>query len=828
MGAVTREILLDTFMAVKELVRQREVSTQGVDALKVSPSGSVPLEVQNNCLPIPNSRLDSKEMGRKNPKNKFPASPAYFIGRDNDIERLTEYLSSEHSSPTILLQGAPGIGKTALSIAVANSEQVKNKFKDRRTFVSLVGVTSVASLEATVAQALSMDRRVDINSIITFLKRNPRLLVLDNLETPWEHCQEDTEIFLRRISQIADMGIIASFRGFEVIRGISWGLIHTVTTLKTPNDLELFCRISGIKHSNDKHLMLFQKALGGLPLAIWLVASNAKPDSLPGLWQDWLQLGVSLARDMNREADAQSSLPHSIELSVKSKRLDETSRRLFRILGQLPAGISISDRRSLFRDPEGAFARIALLGAGLAFEADSRLMMLPPIREYAARKHVPLAGDTERPWTDHYLNLVKKRGNLIGFRAGNEKGQSVSAAESLVPEFGNIENLITAQIKTGQLTLSEEFFDGFDRIIKYGCLSGEIFNDLIRRYNDINDPTLEARCYRSLGESLLRRSNLQGAIESYSNAYRIYSQIGSSEEIAKCDLALGTAYILSDRQEEAAERLNRAWKYFSSESFSMHHIECLQRRAEMAVRTSSLDQANSLFMEAMSKYKEIEYIAGCADCLRGLGDVAIRQWRVTDARRYYNEAKREYELIGDQLRVVNCDTRIAQILVMENDYIRARERFSEAIIHYRELGNILGEANCLIDIARIELDNLVLDSSIQNLEGALHLFENMKSRFGVAMCNETFSDLFFKKGDVHSAIKYVESALNIYKEIPDKLGAANCYLRIARIRVHQGVIDEARCLVEIAVPIFKEIGDPRGEKESALLLKRMDAKSVSL
>lgn len=176
---------------------------------------------------------------------------------------------------------------------------------------------------------------------------------------------------------------------------LAWALVHPVVNLEPPDDVELFCRVAGNRFPDDPHLPRFMTALGGIPLAIELVAARAHGrTSLAPLWAQWTRIGAALAAKPGSDAGRLTSLPHSIELSLASSRLTAIARRLFCLLGQLPAGLTAEDRNELLGD-DGFDGEEALLRIGLAVERNGRLDLLPPIRDYAAHHHV-----TE--WTESF------------------------------------------------------------------------------------------------------------------------------------------------------------------------------------------------------------------------------------------------------------------------------------------------------------------------------------------------------------------------------------------------------------------------------------------
>jgi hypothetical protein len=232
------------------------------------------------------------------------------------------------------------------------------------------------------------------------------------------------------LAAIPGLALLASFRGRDRVGGPAWALVHPVEQLKPPFDKELFCRIARRNFEGDPHLPLFLTALEGIPLAIELVAARAHGRaSLEALWTQWTNIGSALAVHPDFDAERLTSLPHSIELSLKSSRLTPAAHRLFRLLGQLPAGIVADDRDFLLND-EGFEAEEALLRIGLAAERGNRLDLLSPLRDHAQRHHQPQPDDMA--WPARYLQITRELSEIMGTAAG------AGVMMRLHPEFANI------------------------------------------------------------------------------------------------------------------------------------------------------------------------------------------------------------------------------------------------------------------------------------------------------------------------------------------------------------------------------------------------------
>src|SRR5262249_41257292 len=108
------------------------------------------------------------------------------IGREKQIEAVLRGVLSRRRLPVPVL-GSPGIGKSTVTLAALHRPRVVRAFPTRRFFVPCDIAQSGEALAAAIAYTLGLglgphpERRV-----IAELDHTPAVLVLDNLETPWE------------------------------------------------------------------------------------------------------------------------------------------------------------------------------------------------------------------------------------------------------------------------------------------------------------------------------------------------------------------------------------------------------------------------------------------------------------------------------------------------------------------------------------------------------------------------------------------------------------------------------------------------------------------
>lgn len=120
------------------------------------------------------------EVSAELPAN-LPATWTRFFGREDEIESLVQLLQGD--SRFVTLSGMGGTGKTRLVLEVIR--RIAPARKGPVYFVSLASLTDAELLFSTIRDALRLPVSPDLpplQQIVTLLKNQPTLLVLDNFE----------------------------------------------------------------------------------------------------------------------------------------------------------------------------------------------------------------------------------------------------------------------------------------------------------------------------------------------------------------------------------------------------------------------------------------------------------------------------------------------------------------------------------------------------------------------------------------------------------------------------------------------------------------------
>src|SRR5688572_25637395 len=229
------------------------------------------------------------------PRSNLPATFTSLIGRDKDIAAIHDYLINPDIRLVTLI-GAPGIGKTRLSIASASKSLAE--FSDGVFFVALAPLDQPSLIPSATLQALGYIEKNNLSPeerLIEGIANKRMLLVLDNCE----HLINDiARLASSLLSACSRLKILTTSREALRIPG-EW--IYSVPVLDLPKEksvvdtetisefpaLVLFAERAravrsdfALNAKNVRAVASICSQLAGLPLAIELIAARVKTFSI--------------------------------------------------------------------------------------------------------------------------------------------------------------------------------------------------------------------------------------------------------------------------------------------------------------------------------------------------------------------------------------------------------------------------------------------------------------------------------------------------------------------------------------------------------------------
>jgi tetratricopeptide (TPR) repeat protein len=660
------------------------------------------------------------------PRSSLPTKPLRCLGRDDDLRSVIEALLAQRDDTAVLVLGGPGMGKTTVTRQAAVDPTVVEKFGQRRWFVELETAANAEAIEKATTIALGLDpASAGFDSALARLGLAPGLLVFDNLETPWDGEREKVEALLTALHRVLGLALLASIRGNDSPAGVRWTRRRTMHQLESPYDREMFLDIATDVKANDPDLDPLLALLGGVPIAIELVAQLAAPhDSLHAIRTEWDRVGSALATRRGMDPSRLTSLEVSLELSFQSARLGVSGRRLFAILGQLPAGIAPDDLDALLGTT--AFdARQGLLASGLGFERGGRLDLLPPIRDHARRLHPPPNADSPL-WRDHYLALAGASSDQMGTRDG------AAAVHRIATELPNLDAAIRAAISADALLVTADAISGImNAMAATGLGTTAALRELAYACHAAGDIAGEARTIDAMGYVAFCRSDYAAARKAYEEALPLYRRAGVIQGEANCIQGLGDLALRRFDHAAANKAHDEALLLYRKVGDFLGEANCIQKLGEIALQRSDHETAQRAYEQALPLHRQIGSVLGEATSIACLGEIAFARSDHGAARKAYNEALPLFGEVGDILGKANCIQRLGDIALAHSDHEAAPKAYKQALPFYRQVGNIRGEANCIKALGDIALARSDHEAARTGYERALGLYQRIEEPYSI-------------------------------------------------------------------------------------------------
>ncbi|KAJ7445457.1 P-loop containing nucleoside triphosphate hydrolase protein, partial [Mycena latifolia] len=321
----------------------------------------------------------------------LPVKPKIFHGRESELKEIVDILHQE--SPRIAILGAGGMGKTSLAKATIHHPDITCKY-EKCFFVLADSVSTSIGLSVLIAEHIGLKPAKDAMAQVLhyFATHGPSLLILDNLEAPWEPLKSRGEVeeLLSKLTDVPHLALIITMRGAERPAKVQWTrpFLAPLKPLSDAAARDTFFAIAEDAH-DSKEVDEVLSLTDNMPLAVDLIAHAVDLEgSCSTVLARWKSEKTALLSAGN---DRKSNVDTSIIISLSSSRMSTGAKDLLSLLSILPDGLSdVELVQSKLSIQDVMTCKATLLATSLAFTDDKRrLKSLVPIREHMQCFHPP-------------------------------------------------------------------------------------------------------------------------------------------------------------------------------------------------------------------------------------------------------------------------------------------------------------------------------------------------------------------------------------------------------------------------------------------------------
>lgn len=705
---------------------------------------------------------------------RVPVVLTPLIGRERDMSDVCTMLDRPEVRLLTLI-GTGGIGKTRLSIQVANA--MLEHFIDSVCFVPLAEVKDAGLVLHTIAQELGIPEigaQPVIEQIKSLLQEKRFLLLLDNFEHVMEAALEVEELL---VACPALKIVVTSRAALHLRAEYEYPVPPLSLPDLTPESEELLYSQSAavalfvqrartilptfqITPANAHIIAEICLRLDGLPLAIELAAARIKllpPQALLARLSQRLQLLSGGIRDAPvRQQTLRNTLKWSYDLlNAEEQRL---FRRLSVFVGEwtLDAVEAICQpeleqaNSSLLDTISSLLDKSLLLPLGQQGE-EPRLIMLETVREYAQEclRESGEAEASERAYALYYLQLVQEAEPYL--KGGEQQPHWFARLErdmtnifaaleaaftyGLYAEFVRGINAFTHFLFTRGLYAQAEFQLKRAQHIASTLHDTTGLIDTLYHLNEVADkqgsydqaeaylreglpsarqpgePARLSHVLRSLGWVLSRRGEYVQAVDYLQEALALAKQVGDHELIARSCLVLSGVMDELGDYAQTESYLLEGLAVARQSGNRKHISALLTGLGRLAIVQGQYSQAEVYSQEALVLANQIGYREASMVLLSNLGYIAGEQGNYSDAERYSQEALVLARQSGNREKISSLLSNLGTFAGAQGNKSRAQAYMEEALLLARQIGSHWLLAASLYERGEFDLRQQRLDDA---------------------------------------------------------------------------------------------------------------------
>jgi DNA-binding SARP family transcriptional activator/tetratricopeptide (TPR) repeat protein len=809
--------------------RDRLIAEQGAEP------GPVLAELHQRILrrdPELAVRLASRP-GRGAQPDTLPPQTVEFVGRSAELALLTA--DGPDGPQVAVIEGMPGVGKTALAVHAARS--VADQYPDGLFYLSFHTHDSGCPALDTAESLHRLLRMLSVPAAQipdgvgeraalwrAQLSRRCAVVILDDAA---RHDQ------IRPLLPVAgrSMILITARRRLPEVEGAR---MVNLDVLSPGDAVTLFARIAGPGQASDSDEVAAAAGVcGHLPLAIQLAASRLAQDRQLRLADLIEELSQSPAR-LGRSGAASPELDSAFDLSYRA--LEPDHQRFFRQLGVSPC-------------PNVSLQAAAALGGGTIAEAEKALsalldhhLLVPAggeqfrfhdlIRGYAAARAARDDPPAERRQAvgrllDYYLHTADQADRVLHpFRrrvpvsvthppvTSPALGTAEDAASWLESEWRSI---LQAAQHGGRHEWKRQCADlthllaGFVEIRAYWDEAIAAHTLALQACRDLADPARIAQAALELSVVSQQTGRHEATLALAEEAVAIYRTLADRRGQAEALDQIGLANQRAARSREALAYFREARTLYGDAADQHGVASTLSHSGIACWHLGRYPDAMAHLHDALSLYRDGGDRRGEAKTLNNLGRMQLHCGFHRDALENYQESLRIFREIGGAQNQAILYHNIGSVYCYKGSYEQGLDAFRQALAIYREIGDLPDESDVLSDIGALYQSAECYDEALIHYEKARLIAEEIGNLSGQAIALRGIADVRRGSGRYGEALDHYRAALKLAREIGDPYEEAKILDGIAETTLSTQGPYAARIVFRQALDIFEQLGVPEAE-----------------
>lgn len=328
----------------------------------------------------------------------------------------------------------------------------------------------------------------------------------------------------------------------------------------------------------------------------------------------------------------------------------------------------------------------------------------------------------------------------------------------------------------------------------------------------MSNPDRQANALMYIGESYLRLSNYQQALEAFqqalpgwrlskgNNSWGIGWALGS---IASCYRRLGERRRAIEYGKEAL-KIFQAIDYNPRESYRGTGSTASNLGADY-LALGEIQQAIDFLSLGLECWQKAKEPWGEARAYYYFGDLYYSLGEIQPAFQNYQQALAKWRISEDPNMVANALQGVGKVALKTGDYSSALRDLNEALELRIKSKDLYGQVETLGLLGRLYTTTNKLQKAIESQHQALALCREIGARGSEANVLSDLGAIYYLSGDKQQAREMLQQALQIHRAVQSPDGEAQTLYWLARAERDLGLLAEARHDIEAAVTASESI-----------------------
>lgn len=677
-----------------------------------------------------------------------PDESRALIGRQAQLSIVKSRLCSSTPSMVLALNGLPGVGKTALAVALAHDAEVQAHFHDGllwagagqspdiigilRRWGTLLGISATEASKLTTREAWAQAVRTSIGS-------RQMLLIIDDIWT--------LEAFVSLKAGGNACAYLVTTRFPQLAWHTSASNTFPVSELDTTDSITLLERLAPLAIQQEPAAAAeIARLVGGLPLALLLAGNFLRAQTYNGQ-QRRIRQAIERLRTIEMRlhlqeprafAERSPSLMDTPAISlhtliaISDQQLEQKARQALYTLSVFPAKPNtFSEAAALAVCQESAEVLDALCDAGLLESyAPDRYALHQIIADYASLQRTDAAAiERFASFMAEYVNLFEE-----DYQRLEQESSNIQAAFGLASAYNHPETLVAAGSTFAQFLFIRGSYAAAADLLERVCQAaatlqnrqslatalyqrgdiavnmGEyaLAHDYLQRgltlTDEIDDPTLRSRCLRVLGVCSSYQGDYAQAESYLQEALALARQAKDDELVSLILRSMGA--IASDQG-----KFVQAEQYLQEGLALARRLEKLDLTCALLINLGQIALIHAQYAQAEERVKEgldlamqIGFRAGMCILQQHLGIAAMEQGKYEQAREPFEQSLALARRLDNREYQISTLANLGLLFLKQGHYVQAEAHLAEGLQIARTMENTWGLAGILNEWGKLRLE----------------------------------------------------------------------------------------------------------------------------